>query len=110
MVVLPALGILVGIFIRAGLPYAAGCWVCFVAVWLCSGGTFRWEVAVTLSAVWAFFVWLARSKHQERNGSKFGWHEGHYRGALICLMLFAPFWKRSKGEIEPELKVCQSEV
>ena len=110
MVALPAVGILAGIFLRAGLPYAAGYWFFFVAGWLFSGATGNWGIVLALSAGWTFLVWLARRKHQEQNGLKFSWHEGHYTGALISLMLFAPFWKKSQVVIEPELETCQSEI
>jgi hypothetical protein len=109
MVVLPAIGIMAGIFFRAGLPYAAGFWVSFVAVWLCIG-QHSWTAFLTLSAAWAFAVWVARRKYQKKHGVKFSWHEGHYSGSLVCLLLFAPLWKSAPEESEPVLEECQAEA
>jgi hypothetical protein len=110
MVGLPAIGILAGIFVRAGLPYAAGYWLSFVAVWLISGGSFSWGAALTLSALWTVAVWIARRKYQEQKQVLFAWHEGHYTGALVCLLLFAPLWSQPPtGEaVVPKLEECQA--
>lgn len=110
MVALPAVGILAGIFIRVGLPYAAGFWVCFVTVWLHSGSLINRGLVVTLVLGWTFVVWLARRKYQERKGLRFAWYEGHYTGALICLLLFAPLWPTPRAQVVPELEGCQAEV
>lgn len=110
MVLLPAVGVLAGIFIRAGLPYAAGFWVCSVVVWLFSGGVFNGWLAGGLSVVWALSVWSARRKYQEQKAVRFGWYEGHYTGALICLMFYAPLRKPAEVETHPELEECQAEA
>ena len=105
-----AAGILAGIFFRAGLPYAAGCWGCFVTVLLFSSGAVNWVAVLGLSAAWTYVVWLARRKHREQNGLTFAWYEGHYTGALICLLLFAPLWSRTQADdAVPELGECQAE-
>ena len=108
MVVLPVVGIVAGIFLRAGLPYAAGIWMCFVTVWLLGGGQVDWALTTVLSAAWVGAVWLARRKYQEQKEMRFSWHEGHYAGALISLLLFAPLWRASQAELEPALE-CQAE-
>lgn len=110
MVLLPAVGILAGIFLRVALPYAAGFWVCFVIVWLCSGRTIPWSVVLAFSAVWVAAVWLARRKYQEQKGARFSWHEGHYTGAWVCLAFFAPLRKGAQVEVAPDLEECQAEA
>lgn len=108
MVVLPAVGILAGIFLRAGLPYAAGFWVCYVTVWLLTGGQVNWAMTAMLSAVWVGAVWLARRMYQAQKEVRFSWHEGHYTGALLSMLLFVPLWRAPQPELEPALE-CQAE-
>lgn len=110
MVLLPAVGILAGIFFRVALPYAAGFWGCFITVWLCSGRTINWSAVLTLSAVWASVVWMARRKYQEQKGIGFRWYEGHYLGAWVCLTFFAPLRRKTQSEVAPELEACQAEA
>ena len=110
MVALPAVGILAGIFFRVGLPYAAGFWVGFVTVWVFSGSLLNWGMVLTLAGAWIFAVWVARRKYQEQKGLQFRWYEGHYTGALICLLLFAPLWSPTQAEVAPELEECPAEV
>lgn len=110
MVLLPAVGILAGIFLRVALPYAAGFWGCFITVWLFSGRTINWGAVLTLSAVWTLAVWVARRKYQEQKGVGFSWYEGHYIGAWVCLTFFAPLRKAVPVEVEPKLEECQAEA